>query len=163
MENQTFQDELDQSNIDQLNKVVLQLSNNCFDLKKFCVTVLISAFTLIATFTNHQLDPFLFTIGIFVVIFFWLLDSQSYYYQEKLRAYMKELAGNIAQRNNPLLVVNGVGMPLNDKRGERSFKERVFSSLFNWSMLFYLGLEVTIIIIAFLYNIGYLHSYPVTN
>lgn len=163
MDNQTFQDELDQTNIDQLHKAVLQLSSNCFELKKFCVTVLISAITLIATFTDKQLDPFIFVVGIFVVIFFWLLDSQSYYYQEKLRARMKELAGNIAQRNSPLLVVDGVGMPMDDKRARRSSPKRIFASLFNWSMVYYLILAILIIIVGMLYNNGYIHSFPTNN
>lgn len=163
MDSQSFHDEIDQTNIEQLHKAVLQLSNNCFELKKFCVTVLISASTLIATFTNKQLDPFIFVAGIFVVIFFWILDSQSYYYQEKLRARMKELASNIAKRNSPQLVIDGVGMPLDKRRMERKPSERILASLFNWSMVFYLILFILMAIIGMLYSYGYLYSYSTSN
>jgi hypothetical protein len=163
MDSQSFHDQIDQTNIDQLHKAVLQLSNNCFELKKFCVTVLISAITLIATFTNKQLDPFMFVAGFFVVIFFWILDSQSYYYQEKLRARMKELASEMAKRHSPQLFIDGVGMPLDKIREERKSSERVLTSLFNWSMVFYLALVILVIIVGVLYSYGYLHSYPTGN
>jgi hypothetical protein len=163
MDDQAFHDAIDQTNIDQLHKAVLQLSNNCFELKKFCVTVLISAITLITTFTNKQLDPFIFFAGFFVVMFFWILDSQSYYYQEKLRARMKELASDIAKRHSPRIVIDGVGMPLDKKREERNISERVLASLFNWSMVFYLFLAILVIVIGLLYSYGYLISYPASN
>lgn len=150
-----FQDELDKSSIDQLHKAVLQLSANCFELKRLCVTVLVSASTLFATFSNKRPDLAIFLIGTFIIIFFWLLDSQSYYYQEKLRVRMKRLAEEMAERHHePETSVDGVGMPLTNSREERTSSQRVWTSMFNYSMLFYIFLLIIMEIIAALYLLG---------
>jgi hypothetical protein len=116
MPDDELRDELDKASIDQLHKAVLQISGKCFKIKKLCVTVLISAATLLATFTDKKLDLSLFVGGLIGVSFFWLLDAQNYYYQEKLRARMKKLGEDIASRHLPHLRVDGIGMPLSEKR-----------------------------------------------
>lgn len=146
MDNKFLQDELDQINIDQLHKAVLQFSNNCFEIKKFCVTVIISAATLITSITKEKLESSVFLVGVIIVTFFWIIDSQNYFYQEKLRSRMKELANNISQRRDPQIIVDGVGMPLEVERAKRSIFQRVMASLFNWSMIFYLFLALAIIV-----------------
>jgi hypothetical protein len=147
-----FRDELDKASIDQLHKAVLQISGNCFEIKRLCVTVLISAATLISVFTEKKLDLSLFTGSFMAIMFFWLLDAQNYYYQEKLRARMKELGEGLASRHLPTLKVDGIGMPLSDKREERSTRERVVSSLANYSMIFYLLLALvnSLLLVAYL-------------
>jgi hypothetical protein len=76
---------------------------------------------------------------------------------------MKTLAEAIAKRNAPMLVIEGVGMPLNEKRENRNTLERLFASLFNWSMLFYFILAVVVIILGMLYISGHINSYPSSN
>ncbi|CAA9366999.1 MAG: hypothetical protein AVDCRST_MAG68-4953 [uncultured Gemmatimonadetes bacterium] len=149
-----FQDELDKISIDQLHKAVLQLSGNCFEIKRLCVTVLIAAGTLIATFTNKRLDASLFVAGGVIVSFFWLLDVQSYYYQEKLRARMKELAEDIAKRHSPKIEVDGVGMPLSEKRENWRPGPRAFHAATNASMGFYLLLVLLMLVLGILYWVG---------
>ena len=147
-------DELDKVSVDQLHKVVVQLGTNCFELKKLCVTVLLGAATLIATFTRKQLDESFFVASFVAVLLFWVLDAQSYYYQEKLRARMKDLAEDIARRHQMGHVVDGVGMPLTKRREERTVRQRVVAALFNWSMFFYAALSVLVLILAWLYALG---------
>lgn len=89
MTERTTASELDLKSIDQLHALVLELSKNCFELKKLCATILVSGSVLIATFTDKRLDYAFFGAGAIVILFFWILDSQSYYYQDKLRAVMK--------------------------------------------------------------------------
>jgi hypothetical protein len=150
MDNTLHQDEMDKMNIDQLHKAVLHFSNNCFEIKKFCTTILISATTLIATFTKEQLTPTMFAAGVFIIAFFWGLDAQNYYYQELLRARMKMLANNITKRHSPIIEVDGVGMPLDDSRAKRQIEQRVLASLFNSSMFYYFGLAVFICVVWFI-------------
>ena len=161
--NESVEDGLDKISIDQMHKAVLQFSSNCFELKKLCATVLVSAATLIATFTNKQLDLSIFVAGLIVTLFFWLLDSQSYYYQEKLRAYMKIKAENLAARHNQKVVVDGVGLPLSEERERRKVETRVLSSLFNSSMFFYLVIAVIIILLAIIFKLGYIKSLSSAN
>jgi hypothetical protein len=148
MEKDSLQDEMDKISIEQLHKAVLQLSSNCFELKKLCVTILVSASVLIATFTQKRLDSSFFIGGAVIIFAFWILDSQSYYYQEKLRDTMKEMANGILQRHQQKIVVEGVGMPLSKERSDES---RLRRSLFNNSMLFYL--------ILFLFDLGLAASF----
>jgi hypothetical protein len=154
MPDDELRDELDKVSIDQLHKAVLQISGNCFEIKKLCVTVLISAATLVAIFTNKKLDLAFFVGSLIGVSFFWLLDAQNYYYQEKLRTRMKELGEGIASRHLPHLSVDGIGMPLSEKREERSTRERVAASLLNYSMIFYLLLAVVIALLLVAYLSG---------
>src|SRR5258708_29946935 len=86
----TFYDERDKMHIDQLDKAVLQFSSNCFETKKLCATVLVSASLLVATFGNKQLNYTLFIVGLVILLIFWGLDGYNYYYQKKLRAQMNK-------------------------------------------------------------------------
>ena len=154
------QDELDKASIDQLHAVVLQLGSNCFESKKLCVTVLISASVLITSFTRNQLDVSFFVGGSMVSLFFWFLDSYSYYYQEKLRARMKVLAESIAGRHTPIVGIEGVGMPLSELREKRGRLRRTLHSAFNSSMAFYAVLLAVCIVLALLHHHGWIRSVP---
>jgi hypothetical protein len=151
------EDELDKISIEQLHAVVLELSKNCFELKKLCATILIAASTLLATFTNKQLDPSVFVGGLIIISFFWILDAQSYYYQEKIRARMKTLSEQRARRVNPNTIIAGVGMPIAPTRTAETRRRR---SLFNASMLFYLLLASLDLIVWLSYALGLVNSFP---
>jgi hypothetical protein len=111
-----FKDEMDKLQIDQLHKVVLELAKNWFELKKLCITVLVSAATLIAVFTTQKLDAALFVGCGIIVLFFYVADAQSYYYQEKIRIRMRELAIGLTKRHSRQIEVPGMGMPLEQRR-----------------------------------------------
>jgi hypothetical protein len=156
-----FKDDIAKLSIDQLHKAVLQFSGNCFELKKLCVTVLVSAGTLIATFTQRQLDTSIFVAGATIILFFWILDAQSYYYQEKLRAEMKNLAEEIAARHKTSLVVEGIGMPLTEERENWRVRQRSIHAAFNGSMAFYLLLVLLVLVTGVMYWWGMIASSPV--
>ena len=152
------QDELDQQSIAQLHDAVLGFSKNCFELKKLCATVIGASLTLLAAFTSDKIDSVFFVGGAVIIVFFWLADAQSYFYQEKIRIQMTILQNGILRRNNLHLIFDGVGMPLSSDRQARTLPWRVFFSAANWSMIFYYGL-LAIDGLAFLaYAFGWLHS-----
>jgi hypothetical protein len=160
MVDSSLEDDLARLSIDQLHEVVLQLSGNCFETKKLCATIIVSATTLVATFLNKQLDASLFWGGGFIALFFWLLDAQSYYYQDKLRAHMKILAKGLALRQALKLTIQGVGMPLTDRREQWSPRRRALHAAFNASMIFYLLLCLFLVVLATLVKHGVIHAFP---
>ncbi|KAA1425002.1 hypothetical protein FE697_003660 [Mumia zhuanghuii] len=129
-------DALDKEQIDQLHAATLQVSGNCFELKKLCATVLVAAGTLIATLSDRELDQALFVGGLVVVLVFWTADAQSYYIQAKLRGRMKELQQTRARRIADLhgYVADGVGIPINLPPARW---RRIRHAFFNASMLYY--------------------------
>jgi hypothetical protein len=155
-----IQDELDKTSITQLHSVVLQLSGNCFELKKLCVTVLVSAGTLVATFAGWRIDAALLGTGAVVTSFFWILDGQSYYYQEKLRARMKNLADRIAARGEVTSALgnDGVGAVLSEERAQWNSRERGRHALLNQSMAFYWMLIALLILLALLFHFDLVHT-----
>jgi hypothetical protein len=154
------QDELDQQSITQLHSVVLELSKNCFELKKLCATVVGSSLTLLAAFTAQRIDSVFFAGSAVIIVFFWMADAQSYFYQEKIRIYMKTLQGAMLARSPAILIFDGVGMPVSAARQSSPPVQRVFHSIFNWSMTFYFGLLAIDGIAILVYNLGGFHSKP---
>jgi hypothetical protein len=148
-----FQDEMDRLQLDQLHKVVLELSKNCFELKKLCITVLVSASVLIATFTHDSLNVSFFVGGAIIVGFFYIADVQSYYYQEKIRIRMKDIANEMADRANPKIQIAGVGMPIS-QAGIK--KTRIQHAFLNASMLFYALLLAVDVLLGACFSIGYI-------
>ena len=144
------QDELDNKSIDQLHEVVLQLSSNCFELKKLCATLVVAASTLIITFAE-KVSPIqistpkaIILIDLLIVVLFWILDSLSFYYQQKLRLRMRDKAQEIVNRSlNVPTQVDGVGMPADTNIGKSIFDISI-KALFNRSMTFYFLVSVLV-------------------
>jgi hypothetical protein len=158
MKKTDLQDELDRTGIAQLHTMLLHISGNCFALKKLCATVLAGVETLLITITDHRLDPSLFVAGILITLAFWILDAQSYYYQEKLRDRMKQLANEMAARcEPPLAVVSGIGMPVSNRGSTAVTAKRILWSCLNPSMTFYMIVTVLIVITTVLYHCGRFH------
>ncbi|HTW16726.1 MAG TPA: hypothetical protein VMF51_16445 [Nocardioides sp.] len=132
----TTADTLDKEQIDQLHAATLQVSSNCFELKKLCATVIVAAGTLIALLSNRELNQAIFVGGLVVVAVFWCADAQSYYIQVKLRARMKELLRDRVKRVPELssYASDGVGLPVED---QPAHWHRVLHAFFNASMLYY--------------------------
>jgi hypothetical protein len=133
------EDELDKDQIQQLHGMLLQVANNCFEVKKLCATALVATATLIATFGNRQLRPAIFPVALVVVVLFWITDAQSYYYQEKIRARMKQLQQRRVDRAGLTYRVDGVGMQF-VARPTRITK--LLRAMVNESMLYYVVLAV---------------------
>lgn len=158
-----LKDELDKASMEQLHKAVLQLSANCFEVKKLCATILVAAGTLISTFVNKTLDPALFFGGLVVVLIFWMVDAQSYYYQEKLRAHMKRLAEELVARSDPKIEVKGIGMPLSDRRENFGSFRRALHAAFNASMFFYAAVAAMLILLLVLSDESVIRAIPATS
>lgn len=152
------QDQLDQESVTQLHDVVVELSKNCFGLKKLCATVLGASMTLVAGFTLQRIDLAFFIGGAVLIAFFWIADAQSYYYQEKIRIHMKALRQAMTQRSGTNILVDGVGMPVSPDRENSPRSKRIVHSIFNASMTFYYGLLVIDALMFLVYYLGFLHS-----
>ena len=155
MQNEQMRDELDKLQIEQLHQVVLRLSANSFEIKKLCITVIVSASVLVASFTDRQLDLSIFLAAAIIVAFFYMLDVQVYYYQEKIRIQMKVIHNSIIARNNYSYNTQGVGMPLTERRSRFG---RLLHAFFNPSMWPYAALVLADIILIILYLYGLLES-----
>ena len=154
------QDELDQQSITQLHTFLVEVSKNCFELKKLCATVVGSSLTLFATFTVNRMGPLFFVGGAVIVFFFWMADAQSFFYQEKIRLRMKSLQDGMLERSHANLIFDGVGMPISANRQSSSVSQRVWESVFNWSMAFYYGLLVIDAMSVLAYHFAATHSKP---
>ena len=119
-----IQDKLNWDNINQLHNAVSNFSRQSFDIKKLWITVEISVITLLSTIKVESLDFIVFIIEL-VTIFFYLLDSMTYYYQDKLRDQMEAERNAIRKRYR-----------IKYKSLEQE-KSRIFKALFNWSHLLY--------------------------
>ena len=114
--------------IDQLENAILQFSKNTLTTKKICATLLVGMVTIILKLTDNELDNAIYIGGLSTILVFWLIDSNSYYYQRKLRIKMSKLVHALEEHK----VLDGYGMPLG-KNENASWKK----ALFNESQIFY--------------------------
>jgi len=133
----SLEDELDWKLLDQLYGVVSQISNFCFETKKFCVTTEFVVLTLLVKFTNDKLDHSLFVAGLAIPIGFWFLDSVAYYYQVSLRGTMEKIRERIKKRTQGELL-SSTGVPvIAAERINRPGFARVYDAAINHSMWLY--------------------------
>lgn len=129
------QDKLNWNNINQLHDAISNFSKQSFDIKKLWITIEVSIVTLLLTLKVSEKTIFV-AIGA-VLLFFYFLDSMTYYYQDKLRKSMTDEQNEIRKRNNL-------------KELEFRGKCRVFRSLFNWSHLLYYVVLLFVIVLYFI-------------
>lgn len=133
----SLEDELDWKLLDQLYGVTSQISNFCFEIKKFCITTEFVVLALMAKFTENKLDSSLFITGLAIPVCFWFLDSVAYYYQVSIRGTMDNIRVRIEKRNNGQLTSTS-GVPIiNPDRIEISKRKRIFNATINHSMWLY--------------------------
>lgn len=149
-----FRNELDRMQLDQLHNVVLELSKNCFELKKLCVTILVSAATVISTFTEKKLDLSFFVGGAVIIVFFYVADAQSCYYQRKIRLRMKDIAEDMAPQAEPQIKILGIGMPVEKQKA----KPELRYAFLNPSMWFYAFLFGMNCVLFVLFELGYIRG-----
>jgi len=139
-----IKDQIDWKVVDQLHAATLEFSRNCSNLKKICITLLIASCTLLAKFNNNSLDLSFFVAGFVIPLFFWGLDSTSYFYQEKLREIINRKLNDIKRRNGTDSITTAEGITLELERTQES---RLSRSIFNYSMLLYyvlIGLDLAL-------------------
>jgi len=126
--------------IDQLDSAILQFSKNTLATKKICASLLVGVTTIILKLADNGLDFSIYVGSITIILIFWVIDSNSYFYQRKLRIRMTEIVNEL---KGSKLVINGYGMPL--RKTEKASWLRAF---LNSSQLFYLiGIGVTIAVL----------------
>jgi uncharacterized membrane protein len=86
----SFEDELDWNLLEQLHKVVLQISSFCFRTKQICITIEIALIGLLIKFTDSKIDTSVFVAGFVIPLAFWFLDSIAYYYEKQLLEKIKD-------------------------------------------------------------------------
>lgn len=133
----SLEDEIDWKVIDQLHTATNFFASTSTELKKLFFTLLVIAIPTLIKLSDDKLDKALF-ISIFILIFlFWLLDSYTYYYQDKLREKMNHRFNDLKDRNkNDTDAVN-----TNEEiiiEIDRTSKHRLRRSLINYSMSLYL-------------------------
>lgn len=96
----TCHDEIEWVEVEQLHTATLEISKNCFEYKKFCVTLLGVGAALLIKFPENSLNHFSFLIALIMCIGFWLADATAYYYQRSVRKAMDSKLNSIALRNN---------------------------------------------------------------
>lgn len=149
-------EEIDWKLLDQLHGAVSQISNFCFEVKKFCVTTLFAAITVVLTITAKRLDHSIFIIGLLISFCFWFLDATGYYYQVKLRGMMEAIKLRLARRSgNQIVSASGVEI-ISASRTAVSAQRRVLDAGFNHSMWVYLLLIALDLLAWALYVIGYI-------
>ena len=155
MQNEQLQDELDKLQIEQLHQVVLRLSVNSFEIKKLCITVIVSASVLVASFTDRKLDLSIFLAAAIIISFFYILDVQVYYYQQKIRIRMRIIHDRMMNRHFSSFDTQGVGMPITEHRSQL---QRLRHAFFNASMWPYAALVSADIILIILHLVGLIES-----
>lgn len=124
----------EKNEIDQLHNAILEISKQCFDLKKTCITVLVAIFAIIPNIrnTSSPLDykTLYNCISICAPLFFYLTDSYCYYYQRKLRSRMENIIKK-AKYKHSIEYYYG-----NTK--DTTIRATVFNAMFNTSHCFYL-------------------------
>lgn len=151
----TFDDELDWNLLDQLHKVVLQISTFCFRTKQICLTVLIAVAGLLVKFTGDKLDTSVFVAGLVIPLCFWFLDSVAYYYQVKIRGMMDNIRERLRERNTEQLV-QGITHErvIDNRRVDQPQYRKILGAFFNHSMWMYCILIVIDTVLWFLFARG---------
>ncbi len=152
----SLDDELDWKLLDQLYGVVVQMSNFCFEIKKFCVTTQFIVITLLVKFTGDKLDHSLFVAGLAIPIAFWFLDSVAYYYQVKLRGTMEAIRTQIKKRSEGKIITPGSNVVITSERVGRTPILGILTAAFNHSMWMYVLMLVLDLGIWRLFALGVL-------
>lgn len=150
----SLDDELDWKLLDQLFGVVSQISNFCFETKKFCITTEFVVLTLLVKFTADKLDHSIFVAGLIIPVCFWFLDAVAYYYQVKIRGAMEAIRKQIKNRHREQLV-NSSGNPvIEPERINKALHCRVFDAVVNHSMWIYVFLIIADLVVWRLFTCG---------
>jgi len=125
------EDNLNIEQIRQLHNATLNFSNQCTEIKKLYVTVIIAVITLFFNIfkENYSSINFYKLISILILcisILFYLLDVCSYYYQKKLRNDMINIENKIKKRHK---------IKVDSNSSDKS--NITLKSFFNSSMLIY--------------------------
>lgn len=152
----TTEEEIDWKLLDQLHGVVAQISSFCFEVKKFCVTTLFAAITVVLSITLRRLDHSAFIVVFLIPPCFWFLDATGYHYQVKLRGMMEAIKVRLAKRGgNQILSVSGLEI-ISSSRTSAPVLRGVLASGFNHSMRVYFILTTLDLLAWLLFCAGHI-------
>lgn len=143
-------DTINWNDVEQLHASVLEISKQCFEYKKICVTLIGAISAALLKFNNNQtLSSSLMIIGClsFLISFiFFLCDALAYYYQRKNRQQMEKIKSEICLRHKVTYMTKNIEVSLKN-------------SCFNQSMmLYYIIFLISILdIILFIHNKTFLN------
>lgn len=129
--------ELDLIVINQLHNSTLNFSKASITVKQMLLTLVAIVAPIIVKFSGDTLDLSLFVSMYVLITLFWILDSFTYYYQEKMRFLMDEKFNAIKNRVSTNKIIT---MRFTIERKKKNVIFSVLHSLFNWSEIFYLML-----------------------
>lgn len=144
----TFEDEVDWKIIDQLHNATNKFSASSLEFKKIYFVLLGIVIPIIFKIGGEKFDIALLVTPLIISLFFWFLDSFTYYYQEVLREKMDKHFEKLRKRNPPI----GLEESDNDEytlNNNRTSENRICRSVFNSSSAFYpsiIGLNLILII-----------------
>lgn len=139
-------DEQSKITIDQLHKTVLNISSQCFEIKKICIITLTTISTLIKAFIKNPSTFEIILFCFFITILFFIVDAFMYYYQKSLRRLMILEENKIYERHD-------IEKQNFRKEGD---KPDIFYSFFNKSQTLYYIL--ILIFIVFMIKILYFEN-----
>lgn len=147
----SLEDEIDWKLIDQLHAATLNFSNASLELKKLFFVLVGIAIPSLIKLSKDRLDFSLFITLYVLSIAFWLLDGFTYYYQETLREKIDKHFNQIKARNNESIIITNNIIQDYTIEVKRTKKGRLFRSIFNPSVWFYLVLLIlnTIALVLF--------------
>jgi len=153
---QIIEDDCDKRQIEQLHRVVLNFSNQSFEMKKMSVTLEVPALTLVTTvFKDNLSDPLyvriVLMVGIGIPLLFFIIDAITYYYQDKLRKQMHIIDNRIRIRHGLELVRNERFDKSRSVLGE--ICNRIFRSVFEDSSQIYLWQIVLALLITMVFKL----------
>lgn len=135
-------DEIDWKIIDQLHTATINFSTTSLELKKLFFVLLGISVPTLTKLAGDKLDLSLFIAIYILIITFWFFDSFTYFYQEKLREKMDTVFNKIKKRNNALIIIQENITNEYTIENIRTSKYRIFRSIFNVSLRFYLVLFI---------------------
>jgi len=146
-----LKEELMKKELDQLHGTVLEFSKTCLEMKKLCVTALAAVAGVILGVTDNRLDASLWIAALLAVFVFWMADAQAYFYQEKVRRRMTEVASSLLPVGERL---EGFGMLLGKRLAHpRTCGARIMAVMragLNPSQVLYLLAAALITFVAYL-------------
>lgn len=137
----SLEDEIDWKIIDQLHNATITFSTKSIEIKK-CFFSFIGILIPILIKFNDTLNLKLCNIVYIAILSFWIIDSYTYHYQQKLRRNMDKRFENISKRNQCQIS--------NFTTTSTACKSCIMKSIFNESHSIYM-LAITINTLIYLY------------
>lgn len=134
----SLEDEIDWKIIDQLHTATLNFSTTSLELKKILFILVGIAVPSLIKLAGDKLDTSLFITIYLLSVTFWLLDSFTYFYQEKLREKMDKLFNQIKKRNIEVLILVEKKEDEYTLENSRTSTDRIKRSLTNPSVRLYM-------------------------